>query len=149
MPEMIGPFTKDQMLQILTRQTEAGNALVAAGLVEDWLEKLLLTAGRELTNDNAGRIFGPMGSLGTFSAKIEIAYSFGLIEEHVRDDLRLIKSIRNNFAYPARSSTISRFNRRLMGSSTQQGGSNISSTVSRIARERCRVIRTLILAEEL
>jgi hypothetical protein len=75
MPEMIGPFTKDEMLQILARQTEAGNALVAAGLVEDWLEKLLLAAGRELTNGEAERVFEGMGPLNSFSAKIEIAYS--------------------------------------------------------------------------
>jgi len=40
MAEIIGPFIKDEMLRILARQTEAGNALVTAGLVEDWLEKL-------------------------------------------------------------------------------------------------------------
>jgi hypothetical protein len=34
MPEMIGPFTKDEMLQILARQTEAGN--VSFGL-QYWL----------------------------------------------------------------------------------------------------------------
>jgi hypothetical protein len=102
MAEIIGPFIKDEMLRILARQTEAGNALVTAGLVEDWLEKLLLAAGRELTNDEATRIFGPMGPLGTFSAKIEIAYMFDLIEKQVRDDLRLIKGIRNNFAHTTR-----------------------------------------------
>ena len=99
MPEMIGPFTKDEMLQILARQTEAGNALVAAGLVEDWLEKLLLAAGRELTNGEAERVFEGMGPLSSFSAKIEIAYMFELIEKPVRDYLRIIKSIRNNFAH--------------------------------------------------
>lgn len=100
--EMIGSFTKDQMLEILARQTEAGSALVTAGLVEDWLEKLLLAAGRELSNKEAERIFEGMGALSSFSAKIEIAYLFQLIEKPVRDDLRVIKSIRNNFAHTTR-----------------------------------------------
>ncbi|MCA1399359.1 hypothetical protein [Bradyrhizobium sp. BRP56] len=101
-PEMIGSFTKDQMLEILARQTEAGSALVTAGLVEDWLEKLLLAAGRELSNKDAERIFQGMGALSSFSAKIEITYLFHLIEKAVRNDLRVIKSIRNNFAHTTR-----------------------------------------------
>lgn len=101
-PEMVGVFTKDEMLGILARQTEAGNALVTAGLVEDSLEKLLLAAGRQLTNGEAARMFGPMGPLGSFSAKIEMAYMFELVNKSVRDDLRVIKSIRNNFAHTTR-----------------------------------------------
>ncbi|MGY8631465.1 hypothetical protein RAD15_03080 [Bradyrhizobium sp. 14AA] len=100
--EMIGAFTKDQMLEILARQTEAGNALVTAGLIEDSLEKLLLAAGRQLSNVEATKIFGPMGALGSFSAKIELAYMFELIDKLARDDLRVIKSIRNNFAHTTR-----------------------------------------------
>ncbi|MCP1842168.1 hypothetical protein ACVIHI_004914 [Bradyrhizobium sp. USDA 4524] len=102
--EMIGAFTKDQMLQILARQTEAGNALVTAGLVEDWLQKLLLAAGREdLTNDDASRLFdGPMGPLKSFSNKIEISYMLNLIDKQTRKELRLIKKIRNNFAHSSR-----------------------------------------------
>ncbi|MDN5003978.1 hypothetical protein ACFQZO_24375 [Bradyrhizobium sp. GCM10027634] len=103
-PEMIGAFTKDQMLEILARQTEAGSALVTAGLVEDWLQKLLLAAAREdLTNDDASRLFdGPMGALKSFSNKIEISCMLSLIDKQTRKDLRLIKKIRNNFAHSSR-----------------------------------------------
>jgi hypothetical protein len=62
----------------------------------------LLTAGRSLENDDIGRIFGRMGALSNFAAKIEIAYMFDLIDKAIRDDLRRIKSIRNAFAHTTR-----------------------------------------------
>jgi hypothetical protein len=98
----VAPLTQDDLLQILSRQSHAGNALVVAGLVEDELEKLLLTAGRQLSNKQAKEIFGGMGPLHGFSAKIEIAHMFNLIETPVRDDLQIIKRIRNKFAHTTR-----------------------------------------------
>lgn len=98
--ESKSPITQADLVVILNRQTEAGNALVVAGLVEDWLEKLLLAAGRELSKESVKRIFG--GPLKYFKPKIEIAYMFQLIDEPVRDDLRVIADIRNAFAHTTR-----------------------------------------------
>jgi DNA-binding MltR family transcriptional regulator len=99
----VAPLDQKDVLEILARQTDAGNALVVAGLVEDELEKLLLGAGRELSNKTANGIFSGMGPLSSFSAKIEIAYMFNLIDKPVRDDLRVVTSIRNAFAHTTRS----------------------------------------------
>jgi hypothetical protein len=41
-----GTFSQGDLVRILNRQMEAGNALVIAGPVEYWLEKFLLAAGR-------------------------------------------------------------------------------------------------------
>ncbi len=86
-------------MKILSRHTEAGNALVVAGIVEDWLEKLLLARGRTISNTMAERIFEGMGPLRSFSGKIDVAYLFELIDEDVARDLRVIKDIRNKFAH--------------------------------------------------
>jgi hypothetical protein len=80
----VTPLTQADILRILKQQTDAGNALVVAGLVEDELEKLLMAAGRSLEDSEANRIFGRMGPLSNFAAKIEIAYMFELIEKPVR-----------------------------------------------------------------
>ncbi|MET4295449.1 hypothetical protein ABIB06_005968 [Bradyrhizobium sp. LB8.2] len=96
------PLSSDDLIRILHRGSQAGNALVIAGLVEDELEKLLLTAGRSLSNKQAQEIFGGMGPLHSLSAKIEIAYMFELIDQSTRDDLQVIKSIRNKFAHTTR-----------------------------------------------
>jgi hypothetical protein len=98
MPEM----TKGEKLDLVIKQTEAGHALIIAGLVDDWLQKLLLTAGRKLPNEEAKNVFTGMGPLASFSGKIEVAYLFSLIDKPVRDDLRLIRRIRNNFAHTSR-----------------------------------------------
>jgi DNA-binding MltR family transcriptional regulator len=99
----VEPLTQGDILRILSQQTEAGNALVIAGLIEDQLQKVLLAAGRQLSNRTAKVIFDGMGPLSTFSAKIEIAFMFELIEKPVRDDLRVIKRIRNAFAHTSRN----------------------------------------------
>jgi len=93
------PITQEDLMNILSQQTEAGNALVVAGIVEDWLEKLLLARGRTISNTVAERIFEGMGPLRSFSGKIDVAYLFELIDEDVAGDLRVIKDIRNKFAH--------------------------------------------------
>jgi DNA-binding MltR family transcriptional regulator len=97
------PITQEDLMKILSRQTEAGNALVVAGIVEDWLEKLLLARGRTISNRTAKRIFEGMGPLSSFSGKIDVAYLFELIDEDVAQDLRVIKDIRNKFAHTTQS----------------------------------------------
>jgi hypothetical protein len=93
------PITQEDLMKILSQHTEAGNALVVAGIVEDWLEKLLLAKGRTISNKTAKRIFEGMGPLSSFSGKIDVAYLFELIDKDVARDLRVIKDIRNKFAH--------------------------------------------------
>lgn len=95
-----GPaLSQSDLLGILNRQTDAANALVVSGLIEDWLEKLLRAAGRPLKDKELGPIFGRTGPLNNFAGKIEIAYLFKLIDKKVHDDLMRIKKIRNSFAH--------------------------------------------------
>jgi DNA-binding MltR family transcriptional regulator len=98
----IAPLTQADILQMMHRQADAGDALVLSGLIDDELQKLLLAAGRSISNKTAKIIFDDRGPLSTFSAKIEVAYMFELIDEPVRNDLRIIKSIRNAFAHTTR-----------------------------------------------
>jgi hypothetical protein len=74
---------------------------VIAGLVEDELEKLLLTAGRVLTSAQVKEIF-VRGALRNFARKVDTADLFDLIDEAVRADLHIIRNIRNKFAHTAR-----------------------------------------------
>jgi DNA-binding MltR family transcriptional regulator len=83
----------------LAKHTETGVALVTVGIVEEWLQKLILSAGRALSNTIAVKIFDGYGPLSTLSAKIEVAYLFNLIDDTVYKDLKAIKEIRNRFAH--------------------------------------------------
>src|ERR1700684_3704652 len=57
----------------LTKHAEAGQVLIVAGIVEDWLQTLLLGAGRQLSNTLLSQFFEGYGPLSSFSAKIDIA----------------------------------------------------------------------------
>jgi DNA-binding MltR family transcriptional regulator len=98
----VRPITRAEYIDLLSKHAEAGNALVAAGLVEDGLEKLLLHAARPLSNTLTAKIFDGLGPLSQFSAKIEIAYIFCLVDEATYKDLLAIKEIRNRFAHTSR-----------------------------------------------
>jgi DNA-binding MltR family transcriptional regulator len=65
-------------------------------------KKLLLHAARPLSNTLAAKIFDGLGPLSQFSAKIEIAYIFRLLDETTYKDLLAIKEIRNRFAHTSR-----------------------------------------------
>ena len=43
-------ISQEDMIKLLSQQIEAGNALAIAGLVDDELQKLLLSATRSLSN---------------------------------------------------------------------------------------------------
>lgn len=61
-------------------------------LIEDKLRK-------DLNSDDRGSIFGPDGFFGTFSSKIVICYALQLIGPVIRNDLNLMRVIRNSFAH--------------------------------------------------
>ena len=80
------------------KQTDRASALVSSALLEELLERLLLVFFMDY--DKIKRdLFDGMASLSTMSAKINIAYYLGLIEQYVFEDLTLIRKIRNDFAH--------------------------------------------------
>lgn len=90
---------ESSLADTLAKHIQAANVLVLSGKLEDGLEKILLAAGRSISNKLAKRIFSGMGSLSSFSGKIEIAYLFELIDRPTFDDLMVVKDVRNIFAH--------------------------------------------------
>jgi hypothetical protein len=93
------PDDNDLEIQLvqLAERGEPAHVLLTAAVIEEWLERLLLSQMRELSNGLAKKIFG--GPLNAFSAKIDVAYALKLIEEDTWSDLKAIKNIRNAFAH--------------------------------------------------
>ena len=87
-----------QFHESLDHETDRGCCLMAASYLEYQLEivikKLLVN---NLTTYE--KLFDFNGPLGTFSSKIEMAYSLGLIGPKVRQDLNFLRKIRNSFAH--------------------------------------------------
>jgi DNA-binding MltR family transcriptional regulator len=84
--------------QALTPESDRGCALHAASYLDGELETLL----RARLVDDAKTVqefFRPDGPLGSFSARIDMAYLLGLIGPAARRDLHLIRKIRNDFGH--------------------------------------------------
>lgn len=65
-----------------------------------WLEQSIeLSIQRILRPDYSRKLFDFEGPLGTFSAKIMMAYAMGLFGSKTNHDLLLIRTIRNEFAH--------------------------------------------------
>jgi hypothetical protein len=73
--------------------------IVLVTLVEDSLREFLIGNMRALTADDKNNFFMPDRLLGTFGAKINVAYAFKLIGVETYDDLNAIREIRNQFAH--------------------------------------------------
>jgi DNA-binding MltR family transcriptional regulator len=80
-------------------------AILGVSYLEFLLDQLLRQvfvqdekAQQQLLNDQ--------GPLGTFSTKIELAYCLGLTTKEERDDLNLVRKVRNDFAHKLKSLTL-------------------------------------------
>ena len=81
-----------------TKQLDRGTALVAAAWLDDALEARIRAEFRP-DKGTADDLFRPDGGLGSFSARIKLAYLLDLIESTARKDLDRIRGIRNDFAH--------------------------------------------------
>jgi len=100
----------NQVAQILAFEKEAyaGNdratVILLTAVVENALYSYLRNKLRpELTPGERKRLFGYDGILGSFGARITLAYSFGLISAAMRHELDLIRVLRNGFAHSRKS----------------------------------------------
>ena len=79
-------------------ESDRGAALVGAALLDARLERLLLShmlpgkASEDLVS-------GGNAALGTFSTRIKVCWALGLVTTAERDDLNVIRGIRNEFAH--------------------------------------------------
>ncbi|MGB6306438.1 MAG: hypothetical protein WBF89_01505 [Steroidobacteraceae bacterium] len=79
--------------------------LVAATAIEDALEQALMQRMPALATDNDARVkvFGPEGTISTYSAKILIAYAIGILDRKARKEIDVVRHIRNACAHSRKS----------------------------------------------
>ncbi|MCY1271608.1 hypothetical protein D9M68_223100 [compost metagenome] len=84
--------------RLLTEESDRGCALVAAAYLDEEITRLLRC--RMVDNKgNSDALLNQGRPIGTFSAKIRVAYAMGLIPEGVFRDISAIREIRNKFAH--------------------------------------------------
>lgn len=98
-------FNKDEAnaIQELHALSDRAAAIVAAVLLENRIESCLKSVLRDRKKDPVNslhnEIFQPSGILGSFSAKINLAYMLGIFSAEAWADINQIKDIRNRFAH--------------------------------------------------
>lgn len=82
----------------LTKESARGCALLAASHIDFLLEEAMKSklVG---TNKQLKALFDFNGPLGTFSSRILLSYSMGLISKSYVNDLQIIRKIRNEFGH--------------------------------------------------
>jgi hypothetical protein len=85
-------------LQMIDKESPRGMVLTLSGFLEEALERIL-TAFLCENADTATLFEGARAPLGSFSAKITTCHALGLITDKERDDLDIIRGIRNDFAH--------------------------------------------------
>ncbi|HDS3386344.1 TPA: hypothetical protein QID73_000287 [Proteus mirabilis] len=85
-------------LNELHEESDRGIALLSASIIEDWLSTILKSF---LIDNEASKkmLDGFNAPIGTFSAKINMAFSLGLIMENEYKEIEIIRKIRNEFGH--------------------------------------------------
>jgi DNA-binding MltR family transcriptional regulator len=83
----------------LSQETDRGTALVAAAFLDDLLGRILESFFGNDREASENLLNGPRAPLGGFISRIYAAYSLGLIHADEKNDLHIIRRIRNKFAH--------------------------------------------------
>ena len=95
---MIDLKRETNFIKEINEQTDRGAALIVATWLDEELRAAIKT--KFINSDsNENRMFEGNGPLSTFSSKIEIGYSLGLLSKQNYSDLTIIRKIRNDFAH--------------------------------------------------
>lgn len=98
------PYIKENLFDFihfrheLTKESDRGCALLAASHL-DYLLEMALRKKMLGSENHLDTLFNFNGALGTFSGRIGIAYSIGVITEYEHNDLNIIRKIRNEFGH--------------------------------------------------
>jgi hypothetical protein len=74
-------------------------AIIGAGLVEYYLEILLRSKVKHKDDKTWAMLAADNGPLNSFYSKIAMGYAWGIYDEGMRNDLNIVRSIRNAFAH--------------------------------------------------
>ena len=98
--ETIGTFEPKHLHGMIFDAADWPMVLMTATLLERFLELAISLRFRPSLGDfDQGEMFSGYGPLASFSGKIMVAYAMGAITKQARNDLRIIKNIRNEAAH--------------------------------------------------
>lgn len=138
---MIDPFDHAEikhltgiLLNNIFDESGRGAILIATSHVEDHLTKLIeVTLPKGISNNHKNKLLKYPGPLSSFSAKIELAYVFRLINKNLYDSLNSLRKIRNDAAHNPSKFELHELNERLK--SVYNLGDGVSNFIKKISTE--------------
>ncbi len=97
----------EAFVRSLTNESERAAVVLGAAKLDSLLE-LLLKRSPLPSPGGKDDLFDTERPLGTFSAKISIAYRLGLIDKDFEYSLQVVRKIRNSFAHSIENETLSK-----------------------------------------
>jgi DNA-binding MltR family transcriptional regulator len=88
--------------ETLLKESDRGCVIFSASLLDEGLENLIRAcchADAPSIKSSVNPLFQTYAPLSTFSGKIQLCYAFRLIPKILRDDLELVRKMRNDFAH--------------------------------------------------
>ena len=93
----------EDMIANANRESDRGCSLILSANLDNRLRDLLESYFVAQSSEKLNSIFQGNGCLSTFSSRIAISFSVGLLGNDERHDLDIIRAIRNDFAHNERS----------------------------------------------
>lgn len=93
---------------LMKAESHRAAIIIGGTMIEDALEAALLLKMRQLTNEERKRLFGPEAPIGSFSSKTRLAYAFEIIDSATRDEVEVIRIMRNACAHSRLSISLER-----------------------------------------
>jgi hypothetical protein len=85
--------------KIIIRDIQASSVVWGVAQLDYRIGRLLENSMPNLSNTLGAKLFEGMGALSRFSARIDVAYAFALIDDKLRADLHAFRLLRNAFAH--------------------------------------------------
>lgn len=92
----------DKVFKEMRGESPRAAVLVGSAMLEDVLRGVIAFRCTHLTQTEKAELLDGVGPISTFSAKIKAAYAFGMIGAKTRDDLEVVRELRNAFAHGIR-----------------------------------------------
>lgn len=85
----------------LEHESDRGCVIFGAALIDESLEHLLRAHFRQAPDDAKliNSLFRGYAPLATFSAKLQLAYAFGIVSRQLQQMIELVRRLRNEFAH--------------------------------------------------
>jgi hypothetical protein len=86
----------------MENESDRAVVIILGSLTEDLLKTHIERKFQSLNSDESRRLFEERGPVSSFSARIDIAYALDLLNRKERDQLHLLREIRNRCSHSVR-----------------------------------------------